>query len=227
MCVADRNGDVKVLLYQGYSCCYAESRSHLDRDITENRFPSFAGYRPTLERGPRVGPSEFEFAGCLTVLFFAAWTFYAESTRSSENRQSFSETKTESFAIMTRPRQNFHADCEAAINNQINMELRSISTAMTLPSRISRSTSSKHPKRRGSMPPSSWNTKTCEVDASSSEASISQLKMSGAILRRLSHQLLSSRSKSTRAFSSFTSSQANGTIPSSAISWRTPISRSR
>ncbi|XP_018493867.1 ferritin heavy chain, oocyte isoform isoform X1 [Galendromus occidentalis] len=123
MCVADRNGDVKVLLYQGYSCCYAESRSHLDRDITENRFPSFAGYRPTLERGPRVGPSEFEFAGCLTVLFFAAWTFYAESTRSSENRQSFSETKTESFAIMTRPRQNFHADCEAAINNQINMEL--------------------------------------------------------------------------------------------------------
>ncbi|XP_018493872.1 ferritin heavy chain, oocyte isoform isoform X5 [Galendromus occidentalis] len=24
---------------------------------------------------------------------------------------------------MTRPRQNFHADCEAAINNQINMEL--------------------------------------------------------------------------------------------------------
>lgn len=123
-------------------------------------------------------------------------------------------------------RQNFHEDCEEAINRQINMELfafytylsfvniwceylmswfwhksilrRFTSTEMTLPCLASTSTSRTRLTRNAGMQWSSWNTWTNEVDGSFCKTSrILKVKVKWQLLKRW-RKLSSSRSRWTR-----------------------------
>merc|ERR1712080_219157 len=118
-------------------------------------------------------------------------------------------------------RQNYHEECEALINKQINMEMYAsyvyLSMACTSPAMTKLCTdlpsSSANPAmRREATPSCSWTIRTREAENAFSRTLPSQPGPSGAAPSRPLWQLSSSRRKSTRPSLTFTPLLERGTI---------------
>merc|ERR1712080_688883 len=118
--------------------------------------------------------------------------------------------------------QNYHEECEALINKQINMEMYASYVYLSMASYFSPmtklctdlpSSSGNLVMRREATPSGSWTIRRREAQNAFSRTLPSQPRPSGAAPSRPSWQLSSSRRKLIRPSSTFTPLLERGTIP--------------